>query len=70
MDDSWIWLDGTEFSYTNWAPDEPNNTQHLGEGVEDSIMINWDHDDKIGGWNDAPKVYTFSTGFICQYKAF
>ena len=67
IDDSWIWMDGTDFSYENWAPGEPNNNQYLQEGVEDAIMINWV---ESGGWNDAPKVYTFSDGFICQYKAF
>ena len=80
LDGTWIWLDGKEFSYKNWAPKEPNNHQKM----EDSILISWISDGKYktskpGLWNDASKGDTngklpdstnFVQGFICQYKAF
>lgn len=80
QDQSWIWVDGTEFSYKNFAPNEPNNSN----GREDGILINWITSNGEGvnskpkKWNDGNKklldelfpenqsVY----GFICQYKAF
>ena len=66
-DGSWIWLDGTEFSYTNWKANEPSNDF----GKEDSIVINWDGN---GKWNDItsshPKPMHHVNGCICQYMAF
>ncbi len=62
--DKWIWLDGTEFSYKNWAPNEPSNHR----GAEDTIVINWHGS---GKWNDGTNDdLTHINGFICQYKAF
>ena len=42
LDGTWIWLDGKEFSYKNWAPKEPNNHQKK----VDSILIRWISDGK------------------------
>ena len=80
QDGTWIWLDGTEFSYKNWAPGEPNNNKK----GEDNILIRWEgdgryKDSKPGLWNDAikkliddlPDRHKFPLqGFVCQYKAF
>jgi len=67
-DGSWIWLDGTEFSYTYWAPGEPNNY----EG-EDYILINWVNGRRgMMDWNNAHNDVDLKwvNGFLCQYKAF
>ena len=80
QDGTWIWLDGTEFSFKNWAPNEPNNRK----GKEDNILISWQSheiykDSKPGLWNDATKRFIDELpdaekfplqGFVCQYKAF
>lgn len=80
QDGTWIWLDGTEFSYKNWAPNEPDDSH----GKEDNILINWRSDgqykdSKPGLWNDAIKRLIDELhdaelfplqGFVCQYKAF
>ena len=76
-DGHWIWLDGTKFSYKNWAPGEPNNASNngAGVGVEDSIVINWCESYRSQNakmeWNDAPSNYlVYINGFLCQYRAF
>ena len=80
QDGTWIWLDGTEFSFKNWAPNEPNNRK----AKEDNILISWQShaiykDLKPGLWNDATKRFIDELpdaekfplqGFVCQYKAF
>ena len=32
----WGWVDGSQFSFTNWAKNEPNNAR----GSEDCVMTN------------------------------
>ena len=74
FDGTWIWLDGTEFSYKNWASGEPSNN----DGKEDAILINSQYEVSKEGnmeWNDAPndvdlKNFQWLSGFLCQYKAF
>lgn len=55
----WKWITGEEFSYTNWATNEPNNAN----GEENYMHLN-----NSGRWNDihyTGNEYTF--GFICEY---
>ncbi|XP_078493515.1 uncharacterized protein LOC100176392 isoform X1 [Ciona intestinalis] len=43
------WSDNEDVTYTNWAPDEPNNSG----GLEECGEIIWSSD-KAGQWNDIP----------------
>ncbi|KAJ8045096.1 Alpha-N-acetylgalactosamine-specific lectin [Holothuria leucospilota] len=44
-DGNYIWSDGSDVTYTNWARDQPSN------GVENSVLI-WDWPNMEGTWND------------------
>ncbi len=53
----WAWVTGEPFTFTNWAPGEPNNTDSSG-GPEDYLEMfkdsNWnDTNLKGGGWTDS-----------------
>ncbi|MEE2894591.1 MAG: lectin-like protein [Planctomycetota bacterium] len=50
-DDGWQWMDGSEWSYTNWLPNEPNDAG----GAEDFIAANPD-----GRWNDVSSEVNLS----------
>jgi Lectin C-type domain len=54
--DTWKWVTGESFSYTNWKDWEPS-----GDG--DYLCINWNavRGDPLGQWNDAPNAGT--TGY-------
>jgi hypothetical protein len=51
-----VWEDGTPVTYTNWGPDEPNDS-----GGEDCGQLNRYAD---GGWNDEPCGTVLP--FICE----
>ncbi|KAG9274679.1 macrophage mannose receptor 1-like [Astyanax mexicanus] len=46
MNRSWIWSDGSNSSYRNWKPNEPNNN-----GCDNCAELK--HEDGDGKWNDA-----------------
>ena len=54
----WGWTDGTEWSYTNWGPGQPDNL----EGSQDYIAINHGG---VGLWDDGSNVIQ---NYICQRK--
>ena len=54
--EGWRWLDGTEYDWQNWYPDEPNNIPSGGTG--EVRMIN------NGEWRDYPKSAEFR--YICE----
>lgn len=59
---SYVWLDGTPLTYTNWSAGEPNSRGVNRYGTfltEDWIMMNPD-----GTWNDLP--YTDGSGYVCE----
>lgn len=61
------WVNGEELTYTNWAPNEPNNDQ----GVEHYLVLY-----KVEGewtWNDGPmntnEYYKpENIGFVCEWE--
>jgi hypothetical protein len=55
-EDTWAWVTGEAFSYTNWKDWEPS-----GDG--DYLCINWNavRGDPLGEWNDAP--FAGTTGY-------
>jgi hypothetical protein len=61
----WLWLDGSKVTYTNWAPDEPDNWR----GGEHCLVIAWPSERFANGkWGDT-KFHKKSQikGFICQW---
>ena len=55
---SWQWVDGTPFTYSNWAWGEPSSDD------ENYGMYYWEFDD--GSWNDGTgDVYAYS--FLCEW---
>jgi len=57
----WVWVDGSDVTYTNWAGREPNN---VGRG-EDCAQLNRYHPDL--GWNDEPCSRAFR--YVCEAGA-
>lgn len=78
--DSWIWVTGESFEYTNWADYQPDNSLRASESGEDSLMIYKNSNPRamseLGQWND---VYhegicddsdfwgLDNFGFICEW---
>jgi hypothetical protein len=57
----WQWVTGEPWSYTNWAPGEPND--FLGPESEDKLGF---HPDYGGEWNDAQSPWP--SGFVIEYE--
>lgn len=50
VEGTWVWSNGAPATYTNWYPNEPNNS-----GNEDYAVINWHYatgGTNLGAWND------------------
>ena len=54
--EGWRWLDGTEYDWQNWYPDEPNNSPSGGTGEVRVIHT--------GEWRDYIKSAEFK--YICE----
>ena len=70
-DNSMKWITGEPFTYTNWAPGEPNNIR----GQEFYLMIYTGNDAENnytpGMWNDAGDNTIYGAdnyGFICEWE--
>jgi formylglycine-generating enzyme required for sulfatase activity len=55
----WQWLSGEPWSYTQWAPTQPDN----GSGVEDVLELQL-----AGNWNDY-EATSYRNSFIIEYSA-
>lgn len=55
----WKWITGEAWSYTNWAPGEPNNCC----GGE-NYLLKWDNNQ----WNDISPADSFITGYYVEYE--
>jgi hypothetical protein len=64
---NWTWIDGESFTYSNWAPDQPNNSG----GNQDHIQFYSPSGLTGNNWNDAGNFETtFVHGFIIEYDTF
>ena len=63
---SFAWINGEEFSYTNWASGEPNNE------TGDEIYLDMYEVNDIWRWNDVPndiqKYYTGRMGYVIEWE--
>ncbi len=59
----WKWLDGKEFSYTNWSPNQPDCA-----GNNEFYLTAINGTKKSGMWNDVPADYSLA-GFITKTSA-
>jgi hypothetical protein len=57
------WVTGEAFSYSNWAPGEPN--QYLGSN-EENVVLNGANYENPGKWQDAPG--SSQVGFVVEYE--
>ncbi|UCG12384.1 MAG: PEP-CTERM sorting domain-containing protein [Deltaproteobacteria bacterium] len=62
-DDTWAWVTGEEWDWTNWAPGRPND-YYGGNPPEDSLNF---HNNGNGTWNDAPSNDDHDLGNVFGY---
>ena len=55
-----VWIDGSAYTYNNWAPGEPNDVDETEDCGEVSLEVN-----DQGKWNDIACSHTF--GYVCKY---
>lgn len=59
---SWVWIDGSPLTYSNWAPGQPNNKK----GVENYLLL---MATLKGQWADQPNRSTdHKPGFLCEWN--
>lgn len=54
----WRWVDGTDYEYTNWRDDRPDNTG----GLNSVVMNRWDQ------WDDTPPESGNVPAFVCEWE--
>lgn len=66
MNNGYQWVNGEEFSYTNWGPGEPNNE------TGDEIYMDMYEKDDIWYWNDVPndisQYYSGKMGYVIEWE--
>ena len=60
-DGGWVWIDGTDATFTNWFPGEPNNNAANGGAEDYAEMFG------SGQWNDAEENHVNTTSFLVEY---
>lgn len=62
--DGWEWVTGEPFTFTQWHPGEPNNSNYGLLGYEDAGVF-WNN----GNWNDAPSLYPYygAGGYVIEW---
>ena len=58
LEGSYVWSDGTAWTYENWTPGEPN-----GRTRENCVVGNWRGHDN---WNDGPCDFVYYGGYACE----
>lgn len=58
--DEWQWSDGSEWSYTNWRRNEPNNA---GNEENRALMDVWPTGNRL--WNDVSGAYEHAAVYKC-----
>ena len=65
-DQGWSWISGEAWSFTNWAPGEPNNFG----GIENYLVMYSNFGpDKLGTWNDVSDSDAFNHGYVIEFAA-
>ncbi|MBS0196800.1 MAG: hypothetical protein JSR77_08585 [Planctomycetes bacterium] len=59
----WGWVDGSPFTYANWASGEPNNSNG---GIEDRLQFFGGQVLRGSSWNDLPGSFTVR-GFVVEF---
>ncbi len=69
---SWVWVTGEEFTYTNWLPGEPNHWQDGYDATpnnEDYLLYWWNEGAQGGRWNDTNIDSSYIDGHGLDYTA-
>lgn len=62
--EGWSWRSGEPWSFTNWAPGEPNNVG----GIENYLVMYSNFGpDKLGTWNDVSDSDALNHGYVIEY---